>query len=151
MGAVDNLFATRKSLNEICNVPEKIISVYSLEKHIWADSNSVEARKERLPEEQTVIEFQIGPVRSFLRDILPKIAAPYKPEKKENPIGQGYWIQAEFGSGKSHLLSFLAMALSLGNEKSMAANPRKEAAVEARQTRIYISILGRSKNQEYRR
>ena len=128
MGAVNNLFAARKSLNEICNVPEKIISVYSLEKHIWADSNSIEARKERVPEEQTVIEFQIGPVRSFLRDILPKITAPYKPEKKENPIGQGYWIQAEFGSGKSHLLSFLA-ALSLGNEKVWQLVQEKEAAV----------------------
>jgi hypothetical protein len=126
MGAVENLFATRKSLDEICTVPDKIISVYALEKHIWADANSLESRKNRLPEEQTVKEFQIGPVRSFLNDILRNMAAPYKPEKKDYPIGQGYWIQAEFGSGKSHLLSFLA-ALALGNEKVWQLVKAKEA------------------------
>ncbi|NLN86155.1 MAG: hypothetical protein GX133_00855, partial [Syntrophomonadaceae bacterium] len=137
MGAVDNLFAARKSMDEICIVPDKIISVYSLEKHIWADSNSVEARKGRLPEEQTVKEFQIGPVRSFLNDILAKIAAPYKPEKKDHPIGQGYWIQAEFGSGKSHLLSFLA-ALSLGNEQVWQLVQAKEtAAGQGKRESIY--------------
>ncbi len=127
MGAPENMFAARKNLDEICTVPDKIISVYALEKHIWADANSIEARKARLPEEQTVKEFQIGPVRSFLNDILRNMAAPYKPEKKDNPIGQGYWIQAEFGSGKSHLLSFLA-TLSLGSEKVWQLVKEKEAA-----------------------
>lgn len=128
MGAVENMFAARKSLDEICIVPDKIISVYALEKHIWADANSLEARKARFPEEQTVKEFQIGPVRSFLNDILRNMAAPYKADKKDNPIGQGYWIQAEFGSGKSHLLSFIA-ALSLGNEEVWQLVKAKEAAV----------------------
>ena len=41
---VDNLFTNRKSLDEICAVPDRIISVYSLEKHVWADSNSEESR-----------------------------------------------------------------------------------------------------------
>ena len=110
----DNLFTARKSLDEICSVPEKIISVYSLEKHVWADSNSPKARKARKPELRTIEEFQIDPVRPFLNDIFRNMAAPYNPERKDNPIGQGYWIQAEFGSGKSHLLSFLA-ALALGD------------------------------------
>ena len=34
---VDNLFTNRKSLDEICAVPDRIISAYSLEKHVWAD------------------------------------------------------------------------------------------------------------------
>ena len=103
---IEDLFAQRKSLDEICTLPDKIISVYALEQHIWADHNSLEAREKRLPERQTVEEFQIGPVRSFLNDILRNMAAPYKAEKKDYPVGQGYWIQAEFGSGKSHLLCF---------------------------------------------
>lgn len=127
MGAAENIFALRKSLDQICSVPEKIISVYALEKHIWADANSMEARKTRLPEPQTVKEFEISPVRSFLNDILRNMAAPYKPDKKDNPIGQGYWIQAEFGSGKSHLLSFLA-ALALGNEEIWQMVKEKETS-----------------------
>ena len=113
MNKTDILFTTRKSLDQICEIPEKIISVYSLEQHVWADSNSEAARHRRQPELKTIEEFQIDPVRPFLTDIFRKIAAPYKPEQKENPIGQGYWIQAEFGSGKSHLLCMLS-ALTLG-------------------------------------
>jgi len=63
-----NLFTARKSLDEICEVPEKIISVYSLEKHVWADSNSEAARKTRKPELRTIEEFQLDPVRPFLMD-----------------------------------------------------------------------------------
>jgi hypothetical protein len=127
MGSLDALLLARKSLDEICAVPDKIISVYSLEKHIWADSNSVEARRLRKAEKKTVEEFQISPVRHFLNDILRNMAAPYKPERKENPIGQGYWIQAEFGSGKSHLLCFLA-ALALGDAEIWEIIKNKEVA-----------------------
>ncbi len=127
MGKAADIFLSRKSLDEICSVPEKIISVYSLEKHIWADANSEDARKKRLPEAQTVKEFQIGPVRAFLNDILRNMAAPYKPEKRDNPIGQGYWIQAEFGSGKSHLLSFIA-TLALGNQEVWQLVREKETS-----------------------
>jgi len=111
----DELFTARKSLDQICRVPEKIISVYSLEQHVWADANSEDARRSRLPELKTVEEFQIDPVRPFLNDILRNMAAPYTPKKRGDPTGQGYWIQAEFGSGKSHLLCFLS-ALALGDK-----------------------------------
>jgi hypothetical protein len=121
-----NLFA-RKPLNEICAVPDKIISVYSLEKHVWADSNSEAARKTRTPELQTVEEFQFGPVRPFLTDIFRNMAAPWKKERRDNPVGQGYWIQAEFGSGKSHLLCCLA-ALALGAEDAWQVVRKKEEA-----------------------
>jgi hypothetical protein len=50
----EDLFTTRKTLNEICAVADKIISVYSLEKHVWADSNSEAARKARKPELKTI-------------------------------------------------------------------------------------------------
>ena len=125
MAKKDELFTHRKSLDEICKVPEKIISVYSLEKHVWADSNSVEARKARKSELQTAREFQIEPVRPFLNDICRNLAAPYDPNRKDNPVGQGYWIQAEFGSGKSHLLCFLA-ALALGHKEAWAIVKAKE-------------------------
>jgi len=121
----DDLLTTRKTLDEICTVPDKIISVYSLEKHVWQDSNSDAARKTRKPELQTLEEFQINPVRPFLNDVFRHIAAPYKPERKDNPIGQGYWIQAEFGSGKSHLLCFLA-ALGMGDKNSWNIIKEKE-------------------------
>ena len=125
MAATEDLFSKRKSLDQICTVPDRIISVYSLEKHVWADSNSDDARRERRPELQTLEEFQINPVRPFLTDILRNMAAPYHPDKKENPIGQGYWIQAEFGSGKSHLLCFLS-ALALGSQDAWDIVRRKE-------------------------
>jgi len=123
----ENLFTIRKSLEEICTVPDKIISVYSLEKHVWADSNSEAGRKARKPELQTIEEFQIDPVRPFLTDILRNMAAPWKPERRDNPVGQGYWIQAEFGSGKSHLLCCLA-ALVLGRKDAWEIVKKKEDA-----------------------
>src|SRR5688572_3702283 len=114
MTATLDLFTNRKHLGEICEVPDRIISVYALEQHVWAESNSPAARRERRPELQTVEEFQIDPVRPFLNDIFRNMAAPYNPERRDNPVGQGYWIQAEFGSGKSHLLCFLS-SLALGS------------------------------------
>lgn len=125
MSKTEDLFLQRKSLDEICVIPDKIISVYSLEQHVWADSNSLEARKARKPELQTIEEFQIDPVRPFLNDIFRNMAAPYKPEKKDSPVGQGYWIQAEFGSGKSHLLCFLA-GLVLGSKEAWSLVQDKE-------------------------
>jgi hypothetical protein len=123
-----DITSIREPLGEICKIPDHIISVYSLEKHIWKDSNSTEAIKEREPEIQTIIDFQIDPVRYFLNDILRNIAAPYKPEDRSNTIGQGYWIQAEFGSGKSHLMCFLG-ALALGSENAWNLIKEKEEKI----------------------
>ncbi len=115
----------RPPLGEICAVPEHIISVYALEKHIWADNNSAQAVKTKKPELKTIEEFEIDPVRHFLNDILRNMAAPYILENKANPIGQGYWVQAEFGSGKSHLMCFLG-ALALGSEEAWDIIKEKE-------------------------
>ena len=115
----------RKSLDEICTVPDDIISVYIVEKHIWADNGAEDARKGRQAEHQTVEEFLIDPVRPFLNDVFQHIAAPYEPSRRDVHIGQGYWIQAEFGSGKSHVLSFVG-ALALGNESAWEIVQKKE-------------------------
>lgn len=125
MAKTEELFTARKSLDQICAVPDKIISVYSLEQHVWANSNSPEARKERKPEIKTIEEFQLDPVRPFLNDIFRNMAAPHKPDRRDNPVGQGYWIQAEFGSGKSHLLCLVA-ALSLGEKEAWDEIKEKE-------------------------
>lgn len=121
----NDLFTIRKPLGEICETPDKIISVYSLDQHVWADDNSKKSQKERLPELQTIEEFEFDPVRHFLVDVLKLLAAPYHRERRDNPIGQGYWIQADFGSGKSHLLCVLS-ALALGNQQAWEILKSKE-------------------------
>jgi len=125
MAPPTDLTTFREPLGQICTTPDHIISVYALEQHIWADSNSDEAKKNRTPNLQTIEEFQIDPVRHFLNDILRNMAAPHRPERRDLPIGQGYWVQAEFGSGKSHLLSFLA-AIALGNDRAWEIVRTKE-------------------------
>jgi hypothetical protein len=55
------------------------------------------------------------------------MAAPYRSDHSDNPIGQGYWIQAEFGSGKSHLLCFLS-ALAVGRKEAWDIVKKKEDA-----------------------
>jgi hypothetical protein len=67
-------------------------------------------------------------VRPFLVNFFRQLSAPYDAARKDNPIGQGYWIQAEFGSGKSHLLSCLG-ALALGGEKEWNIIKEKEEAI----------------------
>ncbi len=115
----------RKPLGQVITVPETLISVYVVEKHIWADGGDTPARASRQAENKTVDEFLIDPVRPFLNDFFRQISAPYIPERKDNPIGQGWWVQAEFGSGKSHLLSFLG-ALALGGEAAWKLVQEKE-------------------------
>jgi hypothetical protein len=125
MSSQSDITTQRESLDSICKVPEKIISVYSLEQHVWANDHEDEAVRARKPQLQTIVEFQIDPVRHFLNDLFRNIAAPYKPERRDNPIGQGYWIQAEFGSGKSHLLCFVAAA-ALGSPDAWNIIKEKE-------------------------
>lgn len=137
MANSQDLFTRRKSLDEVCTIPDKIISVYSLEKHVWDDANAEAARKARKPELRTVQEFQFDAVRPFLNDILRQMAATYRPERKENPIGQGYWIQAEFGSGKSHLLCCLS-ALALGTQAAWdIVNDKEKKAGRGKRESLY--------------
>ena len=107
----------RQTLDQLCNVPEDIIDVYIVERHVWqggtVDSES-ESKQLRRSEPRTIRDFLIDPVRSLLNEVFRQLSAPYNPSDKSTPIGQGWWIQAEFGSGKSHLLSFIG-ALALGD------------------------------------
>jgi len=108
----------RKTLDQLCDVPDDIIDVYVVERHIWQGGTvegETESKRKRRAEPRTVKDFLIDPVRPLLNDVLRQLAAPYDPSSKSNPIGQGWWIQAEFGSGKSHLLSFIG-ALALGGK-----------------------------------
>lgn len=108
----------RQTLDQLCDVPDDIIDVYVVERHIWQGGtvdSEAESKRKRRAEPRTVKDFLIDPVRSLLNDVLRQLAAPYDPSSKANPIGQGWWIQAEFGSGKSHLLSFIG-AVALGDK-----------------------------------
>ena len=108
----------RQTLDQLCDVPDDIIDVYVVERHIWQGGTvegEAESKRKRLAEPRTVKDFLIDPVRSLLNDVLRQLSAPYDPSSKANPIGQGWWIQAEFGSGKSHLLSFIG-AVALGDK-----------------------------------
>ena len=116
----------RKTLDQICTVPDKITDVYVVEHHIWADGGSPAAKKKRQTELSTLREFLIEPVRALLYDVLKRLAAPYDPSNKDNPIGQGWWIQAEFGSGKSHLQSAIG-AMALGDTDAWEIIREKEA------------------------
>lgn len=118
----DTLFK-RKTMDEVISVPDEIIDVYVVEDHIWQDKG--DGRKSRKPEMKTVSEFLIDPVRNIVEQIFRQISAPYDPSNKTNSIGQGWWIQAEFGSGKSHLLSFMG-ALALGDNDCWEAIRQKE-------------------------
>lgn len=109
----------RATLDDLCEVPDEIIDVYVVERHIWQGGSvdsEAESKQKRRAEPRTVQDFLIDPVRSLLNDVLRQLASPYDPSSKANPIGQGWWVQAEFGSGKSHLLSFIG-ALALGDKK----------------------------------
>lgn len=143
-----NLFK-RKSLDQVTQVPEDIISVYVVENHICDDGGSDDARKDRKAETRTVEEFLIDPVRPFLTDFFRKLSAPYDPSRKDTPIGQGYWIQAEFGSGKSHVLSFIG-ALALGNKDSwdIVKDKEKKAGLGRRESLYYFYEEGLAKKSQ---
>ena len=108
----------RQTLDQLCDVPDDIIDVYVVERHVWQGGtvqDEAQSKRKRRAEPRTVRDFLIDPVRSLLNDVMRQLAAPYDPNSKTNPIGQGWWIQAEFGSGKSHLLSFIG-AVALGDK-----------------------------------
>jgi hypothetical protein len=92
-------FANRKPLGSILEIPKKVQSVYSLTQHVWegeSEEQRLESKKHNRPRLDTLNEFLIDPVRNYLDRILEQVA-----EGK----GQGFWLQAEFGVGKSHLLA----------------------------------------------
>ncbi|QRN94036.1 hypothetical protein JRI60_33460 [Archangium violaceum] len=102
-----NSFASRPPLKDIVKVPERVQSVYSLTQHVWAgesDAERTESRKNNKVRLETLDEFFLDPVRAYLNRILEKVA---------EGEGQGFWVQAEFGVGKSHLMAATAV-LAIG-------------------------------------
>ncbi len=75
-GKESSLLAFRESLDKICKIPDDIISVYSLEQHVWADGHCDQAIKERRPTLETIREFQIGPGLEYLTGIFRQMAYP---------------------------------------------------------------------------
>jgi hypothetical protein len=104
-------FAARPPLKDILKVPKEVHSVYSLTQHVWegkSDAERRESKKKGRVRLETLDEFFIDPVRRYLNDILQRIA---------EDEGQGFWIQAEFGVGKSHLLAASAV-IALGGPRA---------------------------------
>jgi len=96
-------FDNRKCLKDILKIPPRVESVYSLTQHVWAGNNDSERQKSKKQNQtrlETLEEFFIDPVRNYLHRILESIA---------DGKGQGFWVQAEFGVGKSHLLASTAI------------------------------------------
>lgn len=96
-------FANRKPLKDIVKVPDRVQSVYSLTQHVWAgesDAERRESKKKNRVRLETLDEFFIDPVRAYLNRIFEKVA---------DGEGQGFWVQAEFGVGKSHLMAATAV------------------------------------------
>jgi hypothetical protein len=94
-----NAFANRKALGQILRIPERVQSVYSLTQHVWSgasDAQRTSSKKENRVRLETLDEFFLDPVRAYLNRIFEKLA---------DGEGQGFWVQAEFGVGKSHLLA----------------------------------------------
>jgi len=113
------LFEDRKPLGEILEIPPRVQSVYSLTQHVWAGENEEERRESKRKNRvrlETLDEFFVDPVRNYLNRIFERIA--------ENE-GQGWWLQAEFGVGKSHLLAVTAI-LAIGGEPAWEHIKKRE-------------------------
>jgi hypothetical protein len=104
-------FNKRKPLGEILKIPPRVQSVYSLTQHVWngeSDSERKESKKHNRVRLDTLEEFFIDPVRGYLHRILEHVA---------DGQGQGFWLQAEFGVGKSHLMAATAV-LAVGQKSA---------------------------------
>ena len=92
-------FAQRKPLKDIMQIPPKVESVYSLTQHVWegaSDQERQQSKKKNQVRLDTLEEFFLDPVRNYMHRILECVASG---------TGQGFWVQAEFGVGKSHLMA----------------------------------------------
>jgi hypothetical protein len=96
-------YSQRKPLRNLLSVPDRVQSVYSLTQHVWAGESDAERRQSKKDNRvrlETLDEFFLDPVRGYLSRIFERIA---------EGEGQGFWVQAEFGVGKSHLLAATAV------------------------------------------
>lgn len=131
-------FANRKPLKDIVKVPDRVQSVYSLTQHVWAgesDAERRESKKKNRVRLETLDEFFIDPVRAYLNRIFEKIAADE---------GQGFWVQAEFGVGKSHLLAATAV-LAVGGPAAWDRVGEREKAEKRAGPGARLDALWRKK------
>ncbi|MDO8700547.1 MAG: hypothetical protein Q7J56_02725 [Deltaproteobacteria bacterium] len=115
----EDLFSQRKPLAQMLDVPATVTSVYSMVQHIWAgdtDESRRENRKKGKPRLATVEEYFLDPVRSYLERFLQDVA---------DGEGQGYWLLAHFGVGKSHLMAVESI-LAIGGDEVWDIVKRKE-------------------------
>lgn len=142
----------RKPFKEILETAEKITYVYSLEKHIWEgekEEDITKSRKEGKLRYSTLEEFLLEPVRDFFIDLLNHLIMNE---------GQGWWVQAEFGSGKSHLLSASTILLlgdekvwhiienkeeELGTEKRLSLTQFRRSVLEKKVFPVVLSLVGK--------
>jgi hypothetical protein len=119
----EDLFSHRKPLAQILDVPATVTSVYSMVQHIWAgdtDEARRENRKQDKPRLATVEEYFLDPVRSYLERFLQDVA---------DGEGQGYWLLAHFGVGKSHLMAVESI-LAIGGDEVWDIVKRKEDEIK---------------------
>jgi len=125
-------FSNRKPLSKILSIPEDVQSVYSLGQHVWA-GNSDAARKDAKKNGQvrleTLDEFLVDPVRNYLNRIF---------ERLSDNEGQGWWLQAEFGVGKSHLLAVTSI-LALGGPPAWDRIKQREDEEKLMVARLKVS------------
>src|SRR5581483_5310706 len=86
--------------------------------------------------EKTIARYQFTPsIRDYCRDILSLVVSDR---------GQGYWIQAEFGAGKTHFLAMLSVLLTDRKGKAWAEVGDEEIKVFAsalQKIRLFPVIL----------
>lgn len=131
-------FANRKALKDIVAVPKSVQSVYSLTQHVWAgesDAERQESKKKNRVRLETLDEFFLDPVRAYLNRIFEKIA---------DGEGQGFWVQAEFGVGKSHLLAATAV-LAVGSSAAWERVKEREDAEKKAGPGARLDALWRKK------
>ena len=119
----EDLFTQRNPLTQILDVPTAVTSVYSMVQHIWDgddEKSHRESRKLNRARVTTLEEFFIDPVRSYLDRFLADVA---------DGEGQGYWMLAHFGVGKSHLMAVEAI-LTIGGEQVWNIVKKKEDGVK---------------------
>ena len=135
-------YANRKPLKDLLKVPERVQSVYSLTQHIWTGESDDERQKSKKGNKvrlETLGEFFLDPVRSYLSRIFQSIAANE---------GQGFWVQAEFGVGKSHLLAATAVMAVGGVAAWEKVKQREDAEGKAGPARGWMRCGARSWRSE---
>lgn len=102
-------------MGRIVSVAGEITTTYDLERHVWEEDSETGMRVVR---DKTLSEFLLKPSLSFLSDIIHSMHG-------DSPRPKAYWVQAEYGAGKSHLLA-VTVQLALAGPKQWNTIREKE-------------------------